>query len=57
MHPNPNPTQTKTQPVSAVAIVKLVEQGKLSLNDTVAQYLPEWKNMEVCMPWFMFMCI
>jgi CubicO group peptidase (beta-lactamase class C family) len=33
--------------VSAVAIVKLVEQGKLGLNDTVASYLPEWGNMEV----------
>lgn len=41
----PNPTQP--QPLSAAAIMKLVDQGKLVLNDTVASYLPEWGNMEV----------
>lgn len=28
--------------------MKLVDEKKLSLNDTVAKYLPEWGHMEVC---------
>ena len=35
-----------SKPVAAVAIVKLVEEGKLALNDPVSMYLPEWKGRE-----------
>lgn len=36
-----------TKPVTAVAVLRLVEQGKLSLDDPVADYLPEIGAMEV----------
>jgi CubicO group peptidase (beta-lactamase class C family) len=39
-----------TKPVTAVAVLRLVEQGKLSLDDPVAQYLPEIGAMQVRLP-------
>jgi CubicO group peptidase (beta-lactamase class C family) len=33
------------KPVTAVAIMMLVEQGKVRLNDQVAQYVPEFKGL------------
>jgi CubicO group peptidase (beta-lactamase class C family) len=36
-----------TKPVTAVAVLRLVEQGKLSLDDPVADYLPEIGAMQV----------
>jgi CubicO group peptidase (beta-lactamase class C family) len=33
-----------TKPVTAAAVMKLVEQGKLSLDDPVEKYLPEFKK-------------
>lgn len=39
-----------TKPVTAVAILRLVEQGKLSLDDPVADYLPEIGRMQVRLP-------
>ncbi len=35
-----------TKPVTSVAIMMLVEQGKLSLDDPVSKYLPEFKDRE-----------
>jgi methyl acetate hydrolase len=33
-----------TKPVTSVAIMMLVDQGKLKLDDEVARYLPKWKE-------------
>jgi CubicO group peptidase (beta-lactamase class C family) len=33
-----------TKPITSVAIMMLVDQGKLSLDDDVAKYLPKYKN-------------
>src|SRR4029079_5992762 len=33
-----------TKPVTSVAIMMLVEEGKLKLDDEVAKYLPKYKN-------------
>ena len=36
-----------TKPITGVAVMKLVEQGKLCLNDNVEKYLPQFANMRV----------
>lgn len=36
-----------TKPITATAILMLVEQGKINLNDPVWKYLPEFKNQKV----------
>src|SRR5262245_11209978 len=36
-----------TKPVTSVAVMMLVEQGKLSLDDSVSKYLPSFKDREV----------
>ena len=36
-----------TKPVTAIGIMMLAEEGKLSLRDPVDQYLPEFKNLHV----------
>ena len=36
-----------TKPVIGVAIMMLVEEGKLHLNDPVARYIPQFANMKV----------
>jgi CubicO group peptidase (beta-lactamase class C family) len=36
-----------TKPVTSVAIMMLVDEGKLKLDDEVAKYLPKWKDPEV----------
>ena len=36
-----------TKPITCVAVMMLVEQGKLGLDDPVAKYLPELKDMRV----------
>ena len=36
-----------TKPVTAIGIMMLAEEGKLSLRDPVEQYLPEFKNLHV----------
>ena len=33
-----------TKPVTSVAIMILVDEGKLKLDDEVAKYLPKWKD-------------
>ena len=37
-----------TKVVTAVAILKLMEQGKLSIDDPISKYLPEFSGMRVC---------
>ena len=39
-----------TKPVIAVAVLMLVEQGKLLLTDPVSGYLPSLKNLQVAVP-------
>ncbi len=36
-----------TKPVTAIAAMLLVEEGKLSLDDPVAKYIPEFAQMRV----------
>jgi CubicO group peptidase (beta-lactamase class C family) len=36
-----------TKPIVSVAVMMLMEQGKLLLNDPVAKYLPEYANQKV----------
>jgi CubicO group peptidase (beta-lactamase class C family) len=38
-----------TKPVIGVAVMMLVEEGKLHLNDPVARYIPEFRDMKVAM--------
>jgi CubicO group peptidase (beta-lactamase class C family) len=38
-----------TKPVIGVAIMMLVEEGRLHLNDPVARYIPEFRDMKVAM--------
>ena len=37
-----------TKVVTAVAILKLMEQGKLSIDDPISKYLPEFAGLRVC---------
>ncbi|KAM3571775.1 hypothetical protein VYU27_006180, partial [Nannochloropsis oceanica] len=39
-----------SKPVAAVAIMKLIEDGKLAMDDPLSKYLPEWKDMRVVNP-------
>ena len=36
-----------TKPITSVALMMLVEQGKIALDDPVAKYIPAWKNLGV----------
>src|SRR5215469_1540266 len=36
-----------TKPITSVALMMLVEEGKLGLDDEVHKYIPSWKNMRV----------
>ena len=36
-----------TKPITCVALMTLVEQGKVALSDPLAKYLPEWKDVRV----------
>jgi CubicO group peptidase (beta-lactamase class C family) len=38
-----------TKPVSATAVLMLVEDGRLRLDDPVSKYLPSYRNMQVAM--------
>ena len=38
-----------TKPITAVAVLMLMEEGKLVLNDPVSKYIPEFKNPRVAM--------
>ena len=39
-----------SKPVTAVAVMMLVEEGKIRLTDPVSTYIPEFKNMKVAVP-------
>jgi CubicO group peptidase (beta-lactamase class C family) len=36
-----------TKPVTSVALMMLVEEGRIALEDPVHRYIPEWKNLSV----------
>ena len=36
-----------TKPITSVALMMLVEEGKIALEDPVHRYIPEWKNLGV----------
>lgn len=36
-----------TKPITSIAFMQLVEEGRIALNDPVTKILPEWKNMGV----------
>lgn len=38
-----------TKPLTSVAFMMLVEEGKVALNDPVHRYIPEWRNLRVYM--------
>ncbi len=39
-----------SKPVTSVAVLMLVEEGKIRLNDSVSKFLPEFKESKVAMP-------
>jgi CubicO group peptidase (beta-lactamase class C family) len=39
-----------TKPITGVAVLMLVEEGKIRLNDPVSKFLPEFREMKVAMP-------
>src|SRR5436190_4576026 len=36
-----------TKPITSIAFMMLVEEGKIALDDPVARYIPEWKDIGV----------
>jgi CubicO group peptidase (beta-lactamase class C family) len=36
-----------TKPITCVAVMKLVEQGKIGIDDPVHKYIPQWKDLRV----------
>ena len=39
-----------SKPITAVAVMMMIEEGKLRLNDPVSRFLPEFKAMKVAVP-------
>jgi CubicO group peptidase (beta-lactamase class C family) len=39
-----------SKPVTAVAVMMMLEEGKLRLTDPVSRFIPEFKNMKVAVP-------
>src|SRR5262245_26493061 len=39
--------RSMTKPIASVAVLMLMEEGKLTLEDPVARYLPEFANVKV----------
>ena len=40
-----------TKPITGVAVMMMLEEGKLRLSDPVSKFLPEFKDSRVAMPW------
>lgn len=38
---------SSTKPVTAVAVLMMLEEGRLSLDDEVSRFIPSWKNQKV----------
>jgi CubicO group peptidase (beta-lactamase class C family) len=41
---------SSSKPVTGVAVLMLVEEGRIRLNDPVSAYIPEFKHMKVAVP-------
>jgi CubicO group peptidase (beta-lactamase class C family) len=41
---------SSSKPVTGVAVLMLVEEGRIRLNDPVSAYIPEFKNLKVAVP-------
>ena len=39
-----------TKPITGVAVLMLVEEGKIRLNDPISKFVPEFREMKVAMP-------
>ncbi len=39
-----------SKPVTAVAVLTLIEEGRIRLNDPVSKFIPEYKEMKVAVP-------
>ena len=39
-----------SKPITAVAVMMMVEEGKIRLNDPVSRFIPEFKTMKVAVP-------
>src|SRR5207247_8448707 len=39
-----------TKPVIGTAVLMMMEEGKVRLQDPIAKFVPEWRNMTVAMP-------
>jgi CubicO group peptidase (beta-lactamase class C family) len=39
-----------SKPITAVAVMMMIEEGKIRLNDPVSRFIPEFKTMKVAMP-------
>ena len=39
-----------TKPITSVAAMRLIEKGKLSLDDPVSKYIPKFGSQEVLLP-------
>jgi CubicO group peptidase (beta-lactamase class C family) len=39
-----------SKPITAVAVMMLIEEGKIRLNDPVSRFIPEFKAMKVAVP-------
>jgi len=39
-----------TKPVIGVAVLMMMEEGKVHLQDPISRFIPEWKNMTVAVP-------
>jgi CubicO group peptidase (beta-lactamase class C family) len=39
-----------SKPITAVAVMMMIEEGKVRLNDPVSKFIPEFKSMKVAMP-------
>jgi CubicO group peptidase (beta-lactamase class C family) len=39
-----------TKPITGVAVMMMVEEGKIRLNDPVSKFIPEFKDMKVAVP-------
>jgi len=39
-----------SKPITAVAVMMMVEEGKVRLNDPVSRFIPEFKSMKVALP-------
>ena len=37
-----------TKPIAAIAVMKLIEDGKIRLQDKISTWLPEYRDMKVC---------